>query len=290
MDSPTPPMTIAEKTGRSEGAQSIARAALLLRTLSTFGSTGASLLQIGRLTQLPKATVHRILAALLAERLVERPDGTRNYRLGPEVYAFGVSMLDVFDLKSMAQPSLQRLAKETGETIYLGVRCGYDAVCLDKVQGALESSALILNVHDRWPMGIGSFSLAIMAFLPDQEIRDIIAFNQLRDADAATFEHIWRSIEKTRKHGYAVRKTRAAHGIAGVAVPVFDRRRYPIASLCAVSSSDRMHGGYLEALATGLQRESELIGAHYKAERLNTNQGVRWRLSSGGPAPNRLPA
>ena len=283
-------MTAPEKMARNDGAQSIARAALLLRTLSTFGSAGASLLQIGRLTQLPKATVHRILAALIAERLVERPDGTRHYRLGPEVYAFGVSMLDVFDLKSMAQPSFQRLAQETGETIYLGVRCGYDAVCLDKVQGALESSALILNVHDRWPMGIGSFSLAIMAFLPDEEINDILAFNRLRNADAATFEHIWRSIEKTRKHGYAVRKTRTARGIAGVAVPVFDRRRYPIASLCAVSSSDRMRGGYLEALAGSLQKESGLIGAHYKAERLSAAQGALWRLAPGGPEASRLPA
>eukprot|EP01041_Mallomonas_annulata_P034900 gene34900-57758_t len=64
---------------KSEGAQSIARAALLLRTLSTFGSQGASLMQISTLTQLPKATVHRILSAMLEEHLTRRPPTSTLY-------------------------------------------------------------------------------------------------------------------------------------------------------------------------------------------------------------------
>ena len=152
----------------NDGAQSIARAALLLRTLSTFGAQGAALVQISNLTQLPKATVHRILSAMLDEHLVERPRGTRNYRLGPEVYAFGMSVLDVFDIKSIAQPSFERLAQSTGETVYLGIRCGYDAVCLDKRQGHLPQNAEILQLHKRLLMAIGSVRLAISALFPDE--------------------------------------------------------------------------------------------------------------------------
>jgi len=122
-------------------------------------------MQISALTQLPKATVHRILSAMLEEHLVERPPGTRNYRLGPEIYAFGMSVLDVFDVKSIAQASFDRLAEATGETVYLGIRCGYDAVCLDKRQGHLPQNAEILQINNRWPMGIGSFSLAIPVVL-----------------------------------------------------------------------------------------------------------------------------
>ena len=104
-------------SANSEGAQSIARAALLLRTLSTFGAQGAALMQISALTQLPKATVHRILSAMLDEHLVERPWGTRHYRLGSQVYAFGMSVRNVFDSKTMAQPCFERLAQVTGETV-----------------------------------------------------------------------------------------------------------------------------------------------------------------------------
>jgi DNA-binding IclR family transcriptional regulator len=261
----------------SEGAQSIARAALLMRTLATFGAQGAALMQISALTQLPKATVHRMLAALLQEQLVERPWGTRKYRLGPQVYAYGLAVRDVFDLKAMAQPCFERLAHVTGETVYLGIRCGYDAVCLDKRQGNLPQNAEFLQVNDRWPMGIGSFSLAILAYLSDEEIADILAFNRLREGDDKTYSKISSSIQKIRKNGYALTKTRSVRGISGVAVPVFDRRHYPIGSLCAVSTQARMTGAYMSGLVTTLKQEAEILSAQYELARLNPTQAETWR-------------
>lgn len=273
---------------KSEGAQSIARAALLLRTLSTFGSQGAALMQISMLTQLPKATVHRILSAMLEEHLVERPWGTRNYRLGPEVYALGMSVLDVFDIKTIAQPSFDRLAQTTGEAVYLGIRCGYDAVCLDKRQGHLPQNAEILQVNDRWPMGIGSFSLAILAYLPDEEIADIVAFNSLRSGADKAFSKIDSGIQKTRKNGYALTKTRSSRGISGIAVPIFDRRGYPIASLCTVSTLDRMKGSYLSSLAITLNQEAQIMSSQYEMARTNPSQAETWRTAIKDPQALRI--
>jgi DNA-binding IclR family transcriptional regulator len=273
---------------KSDGAQSIARSALLLRTLSTFGSQGAALMQISTLTQLPKATVHRILSAMLDEHLVERPWGTRHYRLGPEVYALGMSVLDVHDIKSIAQPSFERLADATGETVYLGIRCGYDAVCLDKRQGHLPQNAEILQVHNRWPMGIGFFSLAILSFLPDNEIADILAFHRLRSGQDKAFSKMASGIQKTRKNGYALTKTRSGRGISGMAVPVFDRRRYPIASLCAVSTLERMTGSYLSDLAATLTHEADIMSAQYELARMNPTQAETWRTAIKDPQSPRI--
>jgi DNA-binding IclR family transcriptional regulator len=268
-------------TGKTEGAQSIARAALLLRTLSTFGSTGASLMQISTLTNLPKATVHRILAAMMDERLVERPAGTRHYRLGPDIFAFGIAMRESFDLKRVARPSLERLASETGATIYLGVRSGYDMLCLDKIDSGSEQDSLLLEVNDRWPLGIGAFSLAMLAFLTEAEISEVIEFNQrrVREEDTLTFKHIQRSIQKTRRNGFAKRTMRSYRGLAGIAAPVFDDRRYPIASLCAVSGASRMNGSYLTGLAQKLMREAALITKLYESGRLQQQQQEKWRLA-----------
>jgi DNA-binding IclR family transcriptional regulator len=245
-------------------------------------------MQISSLTQLPKATVHRILSAMLEEHLVERPWGTRNYRLGPEVYAFGMSVLNVFDIKTIAQPSFERLAQTTGETVYLGIRCGYDAVCLDKRQGHLPQNAEILQINDRWPMGIGSFSLAILAHLPEEEIADIVAFNRIRSGEENTFSKMTAGIQKTRKNGYALTKTRSARGISGIAVPIFDRRRYPIASLCAVSTLERMKGSYLSDLAGTLAHEAEIMSAQYELARMNPTQAETWRTAIKDPPPQRI--
>jgi DNA-binding IclR family transcriptional regulator len=278
-------------TGKTEGAQSITRAALLLRTLSTFGSTGASLLQISTLTSLPKATAHRILSAMIDERLVERPAGTRHYRLGPDIFAFGIAMRESFDLKRLARPSLERLASETGVTIYLGVRSGYDMLCIDKADSASEQQPLLLETNDRWPLGIGAFSLAMLAFLPEAEIAGVIEFNQrrIREVDELTFTHILRSIQKTRRNGYAKRTMRSYRGLSGVAAPVFDDRHYPIASLCAVSAASRMNGSFLTVLAQKLVREATLITKLYESGRLQQQQQEKWRLAVRGSAGARMP-
>lgn len=267
-----------------EGAQSIARAALLLRTLSTFGSMGASLMQISALTTLPKATVHRILAAMVNERLVERPGGTRNYRVGPDIFAFGIAVHQSFDLKPIARASLERLATQTRSTVYLGVRSGYDMLCLDKVENESEHSPLLLEVNDRWPLGIGSFSLALLAFMTEAETAEAVEFNRRRvsDEDTLTFEHIQRSIQKTRRNGYAKRTMRSYRGNAGVAVPVFDDRHYPIASLCAVTEASRMKGAYLADLTQKLKHEATLISKLYESGRMQQQQQEKWRLAVRG--------
>lgn len=273
----------------TEGAQSIARAALLLRTLSTFGAMGASLMQISQLTALPKPTAHRMLAALLEERLVERPPGTRHYRLGPDIQAFGAPLRAWGGLREIAQPALERLAGESGATAYLGVRSGYDMLCIDKADLTDGRPDLLLAVNDRWPLGIGSFSLALLAFLPEREVDDIVAFNQRRvsENDTSTFEHIEKSILKTRRNGHATRTTRSFKGLAGIAVPVFDERRYPMASLCIVDEARRMTSPVQARLARALKREADLIGHLYESGRLQEQHQERWRLAVRGSVAGR---
>ena len=278
-------------TGKTEGTQSIARAALLLRTLSTFESMGASLMQVSKLTNLPKATVHRILAAMMEERLVERPPGTRHYRLGPDIFAFGVPMRDAVDLTQLARPSLERLASDTEGTAYLGVRSGYDILCLDKVDTSPPQPSLLLGIHDRWPLGIGSFSLALLSFLTESDMSEVVEFNKRRvsEDETLTFMHIQKSIQKTRRNGYAKRTTRSYQGLAGIAAPVFDDRRYPIASLCIVAEASRMSSAYMSSLASKLKREATLITKLYEGVRLQQQQQARWQLAVRGSATSRVP-
>jgi len=159
---------------------------------------------------------------------------------------------------------------------------------LDKRQGHLPQNAEILQVHNRWPMGIGSFSLAILSFLPDNEIADILAFHRLRSGQDKAFSKMASGIQKTRKNGYALTKTRSGRGISGIAVPVFDRRRYPIASLCAVSTLERMTGSYLSDLAATLAHEADIMSAQYELARMNPTQAETWRTAIKDPQSPRI--
>jgi len=275
----------------SNGIQSISRAALLLRTLATFGSRGASLTQVTALSNLPKATTFRLLTALVDERLVERPRRTRLYRLGPEILSFGISTYNANNLKDISFGSLERISKNWGITAYLGIRNGYDMLCLLKVESECEKLNLIMDVNDRWPLGIGSFSLALLAFLKESEISEIVEFNRRRMAglDTLTFEYIERSINKTRRNGYAKRVMRSNRGLAGVSVPVFDPLNRPIASICVVSKSERLKNGFLREIIKAMKEESSLIGSTYEDQLLQYQQKETWRLAVRSSYAHRIP-
>ena len=261
------------------GARAIAKAALILRTLSTFGPRGATLKEISAAGGLPKATTHRILAALLAAHLIERPDGTRNYRLGPELFAFGATIAEVFDFRGLARASLDRLAEETGDVIYLGIRSGFDGLCLDRVNGLQAPKELALDVMDRWPLGVGVFSLVLLAYLPDPEIREVIDYNhrRLSNEEHFSWSRIRGAIEEVRRDGYAFRSMLTHRQIAGVAVPVFDRKHLPIASLCVVGTGLRLRDEHLQDVTNALKREAGVIAAIYETSRHRSSHREAWR-------------
>jgi DNA-binding IclR family transcriptional regulator len=171
------------------------------------------------------------------------------------------------------------------------MRCGFDGLCLDRVYGSSAPGHLILEVMDRWPLGIGSFSLAILSFLPDAEIADIVAYNRRRVSgrDLATFERIPQTVQKTRRNGYAFRSMRSQRGLAGVAVPIIDGKLRPVASLCATATGQRMAGEHLEDVVRRLRREAAAIARKYEIARLRRQQHETWRAALRPEAPGRLP-
>ena len=106
-----------------------------------------------------------------------------------------------------------------------------------------------------------------------------MAFNRLREGSDKTFSKISSSIQKVRKDGYALTKTRPSRGISGIAVPVFDRRSVPIGSLCVVSTLERMTSPYLSGLVTTLKQEAEVLSAQYELARMNPTQPETWRTA-----------
>lgn len=78
-------MGVTQRYAGPAGAQCIARAALVLRVLSTFPE-GARLTTIQDLARLSKGTTHRILATFVHEGFVVKTKRGQ-YELGPALYA-----------------------------------------------------------------------------------------------------------------------------------------------------------------------------------------------------------
>jgi DNA-binding IclR family transcriptional regulator len=268
-----------EQRSAALGIGSIARTVLVLRTLSTFGSKGAALKTISAACALPKPSVHRMLAALLAARLIERVDNTREYRLGPELFAFGASIAEVADLRGLAKPSLQRLAGEAGGVAYLGIRSGFDALCIDRVDGNEAPSDLPLDVMDRWPLGVGVFSLVLLAFMPASEIREVIEYNRRRQGSSGYFDGdaLLSSLAEVRASGFALRSLGAHRKLSGIAVPILDDKQRPVASLSLVGLPSCFGGQPLKRIVGLLQAEAGEIRNLYDTRRRARDGSETWR-------------
>ena len=267
-------------------AKAISRAALILRILSTYGNNGASLAQVCEASGLHKATAHRLLTALANERLVERAPASRNYRLGPDVFAFGATIGERFDFKKLVRPSLEYLAGELSDTSYLGIQSGYDGLCLDCCEGAFERKTLTLRILDRWPLGVGAFTMAILAFLNDDEVTDIIEHNHWRLAERPLYapSRLWKIVSETRSQGFALNEVKAYPGMTGIAAPILDHKHRPIASLGVAAINERLLPPRRQSVAMMLKAECKKVADLYHSLNRPDMHGESWKRI-GEPFP-----
>ena len=149
-----------------QGAQVVSRIAGLLRIVGRHPE-GSSLVELVRESGLTRPTVHRLLASLAAEGLLDHDPRTGNWVLGPEILLMGSVASARFPLEDIARPSLRRLAEETGESAFFSIRRGAETVCLLREEGSFPVRSFVLHEGVRFPLGVASAGTAILAFLPE---------------------------------------------------------------------------------------------------------------------------
>jgi DNA-binding IclR family transcriptional regulator len=106
------------------------KAASILRAVA---ERPLSLQSLQAATDLPRATAHRLAAALEAHGLLRRDDDGR-FDLGPELAALGRVASERFPLAGLALPALEALRSDTGESAQLFVREGSHRRCVLSLQ------------------------------------------------------------------------------------------------------------------------------------------------------------
>lgn len=151
------------------GAQGTVRIAALLRILAANNSTGMKLHEIVSAAELEQSTAHRVLSALHSVGFVARDEEAKRYHLGPLLFELFTTAFPHFNMREICRPYIERLAEELGDTAYVMVQSGYDAICADLCQGNHPIRTCTVSVGQRRPLGLGCGSLCVLAHLSDQE-------------------------------------------------------------------------------------------------------------------------
>jgi DNA-binding IclR family transcriptional regulator len=221
--------TNAGSAGAVQGAQVVRRIALLLKLIGR-SPEGATTSELVRDSGLTRPTVHRLLTSLAAEGLVDQDTSTNAWHHGPEIFVMGAVAAHRFPIEDLARASLQRLAEETGESAFLSIRRGNETVCLLREEGSFPIRSFVLHEGVRFPLGVASAGLAILAFLPQAEI-DLVLANRadLSEKWGAqnSAEAIRQNVSRTLLTGYAVNPGLILEGSWGMGTAVFNSAGRP---------------------------------------------------------------
>lgn len=250
------------KTTDNDGTQSLRRGLGVLRLLATGAQGGMRMTEIVSRAQLNKTTVVRLTKALCAERFVDFDATQKRYRLGPESFAIGLAAEPNYMLQRLAKPLLENLAKESGDTVFFSIRASNEAICLSRHEGSFLIRNQVLKPGDRFPLGVGAGSVAILAQLHDDEVQRVLQANKAWIAaqyPGYNPESIQAEIRNARHKGYALNPGLVVPGSWGIGVPVLDATGSVVAAISLAAIQGRLSLSRRTTLANLLMLASQNI-------------------------------
>jgi DNA-binding IclR family transcriptional regulator len=222
---------MAEKAaGAGEPVRVLVKAMAVLELLAE-ATDELSLGDIAARLELNKSTCHRILTTLASGDFVERPSpGT--YRLGIGAFRVGSAMARRLSVRERALPAMQELYRRTGETVFLLVLRGDEAVCVERLDGRYASTHT-LGVGGALPLHLGAGPRLLLSTLPDEQVEGYLAgpLQRRTSPTQATADQLREDVSRIRGDGFAVSRDDVELGVKALSVPVRDHTGATVAAL-----------------------------------------------------------
>src|SRR3954449_4659488 len=198
----------------------LSKAGALLDCLSDGELTAAELtVRMGE----PRTTVYRLIASLCELELIDAGSRRGTYRLGLKLLRLGGVVVASFDERPLARPIMEEIHEATGETVFLCIRRGLEAVCIDRIDGTRVQS-LALKVGGTLPLHAGAASRALLAFESETLLERYLQerpLEALTPQTPTTPAQLREALAEVRRTGIAISDQDVTSGIAAVGAPIF---------------------------------------------------------------------
>jgi IclR family pca regulon transcriptional regulator len=204
-----------------------------LAVVRAFGEGAAvlTLSQVAERTGLTRAGARRYLLTL--EELGYAGQEGRNFYLTPKVLSLGYAYLSSMPLWSFAEPILERLVEDVGETCSLSVLDDTEIVYVLRIPVHRILNAGV-TVGSRLPAYCTSMGRVLLGGLNEAQLQNYFDRAELKSYTARTItdaSKLRRIIAASREAGHSWVSGEMEEHIAGLSVPVVDIRGSVIAAL-----------------------------------------------------------
>lgn len=179
--------------------------------------------EVAERLSLHKSTIHRLLTVLDHHRLIRRNADTGRYALGLRLFEFGTRAVRGLQLREQAQPYLDQLARETGETAHICVFDNGEMVSVAYAEGP-RSLRMPATVGRRTPAYCSAVGKAVLAFLPESALDAAIAgpLRPRTEKTLVTREALLADLRRVRLRGYSVDNEEIEKGLRCVGAAVWN--------------------------------------------------------------------
>jgi len=234
-------------------------------------SFGLSHSEIADHLAIPKSSLSQLMKNLVGRGYVAYSPADKLYQLGDRLDELARRKSHMRDLGALAQPTLERLTKETQESAFLNVRQGSSAKLVAREIGP-QALVTILELGAIVPLHRTAAGRAILAFLPRRTQEDYLAnadFECLTSKTVSNAAELRKRLDEVEREGICVAQDEFILGVTGVSVPVRLDNGEALASLTISMPSVRFDPDARRTIAAILTRESRLLAAQFGAEKVS---------------------
>ncbi|CAN5266349.1 hypothetical protein BH10PSE18_BH10PSE18_24670 [soil metagenome] len=260
-----------DPAGERPGTRSLGRLIKLMRTVAARPQFGWRLSDLATACHLDRATVHRMLACLVEERLVIQRTSDRHYLPGPLMFELGLALPDHRQFQASAEAAVAAFARRMNSVAVLLLRSGNEYVCSVRA-GAVALSGSVLYPGTRRPLFTSAGGIAILQTLAPDAVRAVLLDNvaqEIARCGTGRLAALQRMRERSDRHGFGVNLGDVVPGVHAFAVPVRGSQGDAFASLCLLETpSPSPHGAdRLANVHAELCAAADILGA--EARRLH---------------------
>ena len=200
---------------------------------------GIGVSELARRANLPKSTVSRLTADLVAQRFLER-DGDRLF-LGLRLFELAQTVERPRTLRRLALPVMTELRDATGHSVSLGVLDGADVVGIAMLRGESAGPPLV-RIGGRLPAHATATGKVLLAFSSAADVDRVVTAG-LPARTARTIcdpSELRRRLIEIRRLGFAVEDGECADDRACVASPILAPGGLPVAAIAVAGPASQL--------------------------------------------------
>ncbi len=234
---------------QSESKNSIQVIGRMTRLLDTLAASNApaGLKHLAQAAALHPSTAHRILAALVKERMVERVE-QGGYRLGMRLIELGNLAKSRVSVREHALAFMRELHAATGEAVNLSLRREDEIVYIERTSSGRAMMRVVNVIGGRAPLHITAVGKLFLVEDGAANVREYAKRTKLPGPtrnSLTTLGTLEKELNKVRRQGYAVDREEAELGVRCFGAGIRDDDGALIAGLSVSAPAERMQAAWI---------------------------------------------